>query len=65
LFYCPYVPIQMVRATDPGTYAPKIGFKTRYGMVSNPYAEGLTKGLGRIIESANKYYRRVIVTNLM
>lgn len=64
LFYCPYVPIQMVRATDPNTYAPKIGFKTRYGMVANPYAEGLTKGLGRITQDSNKYYRRVIVTHL-
>jgi hypothetical protein len=43
LFYCPYVPLQMVRAVDPNTFQPKIGFKTRYGMVANPFAEGLTE----------------------
>ena len=46
LFYCPYVPLQMVRAVDQGTFQPKIGFKTRYGMVANPFAQGLTKGAG-------------------
>jgi len=46
LFYCPYVPLQMVRAVDPDSFQPKIGFKTRYGMVANPYAEGSTVGLG-------------------
>jgi hypothetical protein len=66
LFYCPYVPLQMVRAVDQSTFQPKIGFKTRYGMVANPFAEGLTKGLGRVGNvSTNKYYRRVIVNNLM
>jgi hypothetical protein len=66
LFYCPYVPLQMVRAVDQSTFQPKIGFKTRYGMVANPFAEGLTKGLGRVgVVSTNKYYRRVIVNNLM
>jgi hypothetical protein len=56
----------MVRAVDQFTFQPKIGFKTRYGMVANPFAEGTTKGSGRAnIVSTNKYYRRVIVNNLM
>jgi len=66
LFYCPYVPLQMVRAVDQSSFQPKIGFKTRYGMVANPFAEGLSQGLGRAqTVSTNKYYRRVIVNNLM
>ncbi len=44
---------------------PKIGFKTRYGMVANPFAEGLTDGLGRLVQDSNVYYRRLIVANLM
>ena len=67
LFYCPYVPLQMVRSIGPDTFQPKIGFKTRYGMVANPFvvkangtpdAEALGSGL-------NQYYRRVRVANLM
>jgi hypothetical protein len=65
LFYCPYVPLQMVRAVDQSTFQPKIGFKTRYGMVANPFAEGLTKGAGVIAINTNKYYRRIIISNLM
>ena len=65
LFYCPYVPLQMVRAVDQDTFQPKIGFKTRYGMVANPFAEGLTQGDGRLAENTNVYYRRVLVNNLM
>ena len=65
LFYCPYVPLQMVRAVDQSSFQPKIGFKTRYGMVANPFAEGLVKGSGELVLSTNKYYRRVIVNNLM
>jgi hypothetical protein len=65
LFYCPYVPLQMVRAVDQGTFQPKIGFKTRYGMVANPFAQGLTKGLGGVYVNSNLYYRRIIVNNLM
>ena len=65
LFYCPYVPLQMVRAVGQDTFQPKIGFKTRYGMVANPFAEGTTQGLGRLAINANRYYRRVTVTNLM
>ena len=65
LFYCPYVPLQMVRAVDQSSFQPKIGFKTRYGMVANPFAEGLNKGSGELVLSTNKYYRRVIINNLM
>jgi hypothetical protein len=65
LFYCPYVPLQMVRAVGENTFQPKIGFKTRYGMVANPFAEGLDQGLGRLQINANRYYRRVQVKNLM
>jgi hypothetical protein len=66
LFYCPYVPLQMVRAVDQDSFQPKIGFKTRYGMVANPFAEGATKGSGRSnLISTNVYYRRLIVNNLM
>ena len=65
LFYCPYVPLQMVRAVGENTFQPKIGFKTRYGLVSNPFAEGTDQGLGRITANSNRYYRRVQVLNLM
>lgn len=65
LFYCPYVPLQMVRATDPNTFQPKIGFKTRYGMVANPFAEGLTAGLGVLRQDTNVYYRRLLVNNIL
>ncbi len=65
LFYCPYIPLQMVRAVGENTFQPKIGFKTRYGLVANPFAEGLTQGLGRLQINANRYYRRVQVSNLM
>ena len=66
LFYCPYVPLQMVRAVGQDTFQPKIGFKTRYGIVANPFSQGTSTitspGLDR---NANRYYRRVKVTNLM
>ena len=65
LFYCPYVPLQMVRAVGENTFQPKIGFKTRYGLVANPFAEGTTAGLGRLRDNSNRYYRRVLVKNLM
>ncbi len=70
LFYCPYVPLQMVRAVDPNTFQPKIGFKTRYGMEANPYATGgLASGVnsngGALVQDSNLYYRRTIVTNIM
>ena len=70
LFYCPYVPLQMVRAVGQNSFQPKIGFKTRYGMVQNPFAT--TRGTGVLDNSGavhaddtNLYYRRVQVTNLM
>ena len=65
LFYCPYVPLQMVRAVGENSFQPKIGFKTRYGMVANPFAAGTTQGLGNLVVNANRYYRRVAVKNLM
>ena len=65
LFYCPYVPLQMVRAVGENSFQPKIGFKTRYGMVANPFAEGTNQGLGNLTLNANRYYRRVAVKNLM
>jgi len=65
LFYCPYVPLQMVRAVGQDTFQPKIGFKTRYGIVANPFAEGTTVGAGALTKNANRYYRRVRVNNLM
>jgi hypothetical protein len=55
----------MVRAVDPDSFQPKIGFKTRYGMVANPYAEGATVGLGALTKDSNVYYRRILVDNLM
>ena len=65
IFYCPYVPLQMVRAVGEDTFQPKIGFKTRYGLVANPFAEGTTQGEGALTANANRYYRRVLVDNLM
>jgi len=66
LFYCPYVPLQMVRAVGENTFQPKIGFKTRYGIVANPFARGASlDNPGVIARNSNKYYRRVKVTNLM
>ena len=70
LFYCPYVPLQMVRSIDPNTFQPKIGFKTRYGMVSNPFVttNGAYNGTPdgeSLTANANMYYRRVQVINLM
>lgn len=62
MFYCPYVPLQMVRAVDPGSFQPKIGFKTRYGMVTNPFV----RQDGDVTQAnSNMYYRRVAVANLM
>ena len=64
LFYCPYVPLQMVRAVGENSFQPKIGFKTRYGMVANPFAQGATQGLGAITADTNTYYRKVTIANL-
>ena len=69
IFYCPYVPLQMVRAVGENTFQPKIGFKTRYGMAANPFHTGVisagTAESTSITANTNKYYRRVKVTNLM
>ena len=67
LFYCPYVPLQMVRAVDPNSFQPKIGFKTRYGLVANPFVnlDDGTAGTDNLTADVNYYYRRVKVTNLM
>ena len=65
LFYCPYVPLQMVRAVGENSFQPKIGFKTRYGMQVNPFAEAAAQTDGAGTVDANVYYRRVKVTNLM
>ena len=66
LFYCPYVPLQMVRAIGENTFQPKIGFKTRYGLVANPFATTNAAGaIGFAAGNKNIYYRRVTVSNLM
>ena len=70
LFYCPYVPLQMVRAVGQNSFQPKIGFKTRYGMVQNPFAssdgDGALDNSGAVAAGKqNEYYRRVKVTNIM
>ena len=65
IFYCPYVPLQMVRAVDTGTFQPKIGFKTRYGLVANPFAEGTNQGLGGLNAQLNNYYRSFRIANIM
>jgi hypothetical protein len=72
LFYCPYVPLQMLRSIDPNTFQPKIGFKTRYGMVANPFVFNGVDGSGvpipdaeSLTASKNMYYRRVRIQNLM
>ena len=66
LFYCPYVPLQMVRAVGENTFQPKIGFKTRYGIVANPFAQGtVDTNSGALKTNSNRYYQRVTVKNLM
>jgi hypothetical protein len=64
MFYCPYVPLQMVRAVGENTFQPKIGFKTRYGMVSNPFV-GATPADGLASAGTNQYYRKFAVTNIL
>jgi len=64
LFYCPYVPLQMVRAVGENTFQPKIGFKTRYGMVSNPFV-GATPSNGLASNGTNFYYRKMAVSNIL
>ena len=65
LFYCPYVPLQMVRAVNTDTFQPKIGFKTRYGLVANPFAEGTSQGQGLLNAKSNLYYRAIKISNIM
>ena len=65
LFYCPYVPLQMVRAVGENSFQSKLGFKTRYGMVANPFAPGANQGDGSLTANANVYYRRSLITNLL
>jgi len=69
IFYCPYIPLQMVRAVDPNSFQPKIGFKTRYGMIANPYVttDTLTNAndADTFTANRNQYYRRTLVANLM
>jgi hypothetical protein len=64
MFYCPYVPLQMVRAVGENTFQPKIGFKTRYGMVSNPFV-GSTPSDGMASNGTNFYYRKMAVSNIL
>jgi hypothetical protein len=70
IFYCPYVPLQMVRAVGQDNFQPKIGFKTRYGIQANPFAESSGSSAAAVINGAgninsNRYYRRVQVANIM
>ena len=65
MFYCPYVPLQMVRAVGENSFQPKIGFKTRYGLIRNPFAESSAQASDTGTDQANIYYRMVKVANLM
>ena len=65
MFYCPYVPLQMVRAVGENSFQPKIGFKTRYGLIRHPFAESSAQASGTGTDQANIYYRMVKVANLM
>lgn len=70
VFYCPYVPLQMVRAINPDTFQPKIGFKTRYGLVANPFSASVqgnsdTTLSGALVANQNTYYRKFLVKNLV
>ena len=70
MFYCPYIPLQLVRAQDPNTFQPKIGFKTRYGLVANPMVQ-LDAGLGATgnlpleqLKDKNYYFSKFVIRNL-
>ena len=71
IFYCPYVPLQMVRAVNSSSFQPQIAFKTRYGIVANPFAENASASTGRVTGDLtsnphlNVYYRKAAITNLM
>ena len=64
---CPYVPLQMVRAIDPNSFQPKIGFKTRYGLIANPYVSAAngSNDADNFTANRNQYYRKTRVINLM
>lgn len=65
LFYCPYVPLVKVRAVNADSMQPKIGYKTRYGVVAHPFAQGLTAGNGALVKDSNVFYRRTLVDRVM
>lgn len=65
LYYAPYVPVQMMKAVSDDSFQPKLGLKTRYGLVANPFAQGTTKGAGALNANVNNYFRRTKVTNLV
>lgn len=64
LYYCPYISLQLTRAVGPDDFQPRIGMKTRYALVANPFAQGLTQGNGALTANSNVYYRKVAITNL-
>jgi len=68
IFYCPYVPLTMLKAVNAGTFQPKVGFKTRYGLVSNPFAvesdNAITENLGTVAARTNPYFRRSVITGV-
>ena len=65
IFYAPYVPLQMYKQMDDQSFQPKLGFKTRYGLVANPFAEGAEKGQGALNANRNVYFRKVKVANIL
>jgi hypothetical protein len=65
IYYSPYVALQMVRATDPETFQPKIGYKSRYAVSANPFSQGSTQSNGSLTPNANVYFRRISIKNLM
>lgn len=72
MYYCPYIPLQMHRAVDPNSFQPKIAFKTRYGMIANPFVTTADTGLGANVPDAdtftagrNQYFRKSSVVNLL
>lgn len=65
IYYAPYVPLQLYKTVDSETFQPKLGFKTRYGLVAAPYAQGLDKGHGELRANSNVYFRRVRVQNIL
>ena len=64
LFYCPYVPLQLLKAVDPASMQPKLGFKTRYGVVANPFAGGTAIQQGALLQDSNLFYNRLLISNL-